>query len=233
MNPSQNPNTGLLLSAVRNLIPLLDQIAFVGGCAAGLLITDPGAAPVRSTVDVDAIVQIASYAELMALEVRLRQLGFEQPHVQGAPLCRWIHGDVILDLVPTDSTILGFSNRWYSPALENAETVEVGGHQIRLISAPYFLATKLEAFRGRGQFDFRASPDLEDIVTVVDGRPEIVAEAQQAATSLQQFLREEFSALLGERDFLEALPGHLLPDAVSQQRIRIVLNRMQQMVGRR
>jgi predicted nucleotidyltransferase len=169
----------------------------------------------------------------MALELRLRQLGFEQPHVEGAPLCRWIHGDVILDLMPTDSTVLGFSSRWYPPALENAGTVKVGGQQIRLISAPYFLATKLEAFHGRGQFDFRTSRDLEDIVAVVDGRPEIVAEAQQAATSLQRFLSDEFSALLAERDFLEALPGHLLPDAVSQQRIRIVLNRMQQIVGRR
>ncbi len=233
MNPSQNPNADLLLSAAKKLVPLLDQIVFVGGCAAGLLITDPGAAPVRSTIDVDAIVQVASYPELMALEVRLRQLGFEQPHVQGAPLCRWVHGDVILDLMPTDSTILGFSNRWYPPALENAGTVELGGYQIRLISAPYFLTTKLEAFHGRGQFDFRTSRDVEDIVTVVDGRPEIVAEAQQAATSLQQFLGDEFSALLAERDFLEALPEHLLPDAVSQQRIRIVLNRMQQIVGRR
>ncbi|MGA2202674.1 MAG: hypothetical protein ABSG40_11985 [Terriglobales bacterium] len=233
MSPPQNPNADLLLSAVQKLVPLLDQLAFVGGCAAGLLITDPGAAPVRPTIDVDAIVQIASYAELMALELRLRQLGFEQPHVEGAPLCRWIHGDVILDLMPTDSTVLGFSSRWYPPALENAGTVKVGGQQIRLISAPYFLATKLEAFHGRGQFDFRTSRDLEDIVAVVDGRPEIVAEAQQAATSLQRFLSDEFSALLAERDFLEALPGHLLPDAVSQQRIRIVLNRMQQIVGRR
>jgi predicted nucleotidyltransferase len=233
VSPPQNPNADLLLSAVQKLVPLLDQLAFVGGCAAGLLITDPGAAPVRPTIDVDAIVQIASYAELMALELRLRQLGFEQPHVEGAPLCRWIHGDVILDLMPTDSTVLGFSSRWYPPALENAGTVKVGGQQIRLISAPYFLATKLEAFHGRGQFDFRTSRDLEDIVAVVDGRPEIVAEAQQAATSLQRFLSDEFSALLAERDFLEALPGHLLPDAVSQQRIRIVLNRMQQIVGRR
>jgi len=233
VSPPQNPNADLLLSAVQKLVPLLDQLAFVGGCAAGLLITDPGAAPVRPTIDVDAIVQIASYAELMALELRLRQLGFEQPHVEGAPLCRWIHGDVILDLMPTDSTVLGFSSRWYPPALENAGTVKVGGQQIRLISAPYFLATKLEAFHGRGQFDFRTSRDLEDIVAVVDGRPEIVAEAQQSETSLQQFLSDEFSALLAERDFLEALPGHLLPDAVSQQRIRIVLNRMQQIVGRR
>jgi predicted nucleotidyltransferase len=196
------------------------------------LLTDPGAAPVRPTIDVDAIVQIASYDELMILERRLRQLGFEQPHVEGAPLCRWIHGDVILDLMPTDSTILGFSSRWYPQALEDAETVEVGGYQTQLISAPYFLATKLEAFHGRGQFDYRISRDIEDIVTVLDGRPEIVAEVERCADLLQQYLKNEFAGLLLERDFVEALPGHLLPDQVSQQRIRIVLERIRQIVGR-
>jgi hypothetical protein len=232
VSPLQNPNADLLLSAVQKLVPLLDRIVFVGGCAAGLLITDPGAAPVRPTVDVDAIVEIVSYAELVALEVLLRQLGFDQPHVECAPLCRWIQGDLILDLMPTDSSILGFTNRWYSQALENAETVEVGEHKIRLISASYFLATKLEAFHGRGQFDYRMSRDIEDIVTVLDGRQEIVAEVQRSTAWLRQYLEDEFSGLLSERDFLEALPGHLLPDAVSQQRIRIILDRVQQIVGR-
>lgn len=170
MNAAQNPNADLLLAAARKLDPLLDRIVFLGGCAAGLLITDPGAAPVRPTLNVDAIVEIASYTEFMALEARLRQLGFEQPHVAGAPLCRWVNEDVMLDLMHTDSAILGFSNRWYPQALENAVTVKIGGRQIRLISAPYFVATKLEAFHGRGQFDYRLSRDVEDIVTVLDGR---------------------------------------------------------------
>jgi hypothetical protein len=58
-------------------------------------------------------------------------------------------------------------------------------------------------------------------------------EAHRSETSLQQYLSGEFSALLSERDFLEALPGHLLPDSVNQQRARIVLMRMQEIVGRR
>jgi hypothetical protein len=77
------------------------------------------------------------------------------------------------------------------------------------------------------------SRDIEDIVTVVDGRAEIVAEVEQSEPSLQRYLCAEFSTLLAERNFLEALPGHLLPDSVSQQRIRIVLTRMQQIVGKR
>jgi predicted nucleotidyltransferase len=135
--------------------------------------------------------------------------------------------------MPTEPSILGFTNRWYRPALEHAGKVKMGEYEIRLITGPYFLATKLDAFHGRGRNDYRMSRDLEDIVTVLDGRPEIIAEEQQADPELQKYLSEEFSALLADRDFLEALPGHLLPDAASQQRIRIVVDRIQQIATKR
>lgn len=93
--------------------------------------------------------------------------------------------------MPTDSSILGFGTRWYHPALENAQRTQIGEHEIRLITAPYFLATKLEAFRGRGRNDFR-SHDLEDIVTVIDGRPETVEEVRHARADLQKYLSDVF-----------------------------------------
>jgi hypothetical protein len=263
----ENPNAGLLLSAVQKLAPLLDRLAFVGGCATGLLVTDPGAAPVRTTFDVDVILELAStvgfaladeylrqreaqpgaapiratddvdaivgaasYGALIKLEEVMRGLGFRESVEEGAPRCRWVSGELVLDLMPTDSSILGFSNRWYRPALENAQQARVRKYEIRVISAPYFLATKLEAFRGRGASDFRMSHDLEDIITVVDGRPELVDEVHLAPADLQKYLSDQFRNLLGSRDFLEALPGHLLPDVASQQRLGLVLKRMQQLV---
>jgi len=226
---SDNPNLAQLVAAATKLEPILDQIAFVGGCVAGLLLTDPAAAPVRPTLDVDAIVAIASYAEFTQWEKRLRELGFRESHAEGAPICRWLHGDLILDLMPTDPSILGFSNRWYGPALENSPRTRIGEFEIRVITAPYFLATKLEAFHGRGKNNFR-SHDLEDVVTVIDGRSELGDEVRLVAADLQQYLSEEFRALLSNRDFREALPGHLLPDAASQQRLGLVVNRMQQLV---
>ena len=53
------PNLDLLERAAEKLRPLLPEIVFVGGCATGLLITDPGAAAVRGTYDVDVITEIA------------------------------------------------------------------------------------------------------------------------------------------------------------------------------
>jgi len=228
MPEAQNPNAQMLAAAVEKLVPLLDRIVFVGGCATGLLITDPGASPVRPTLDVDAIIDLASYAQFADLENRLQDLGFQPSHAEGAPICRWTHQDLVLDLMPTDSSILGFSNRWYHMALQNSETTRIGTHKIRLITAPYFLATKLEALHGRGQHDYRLSRDLEDIVTVINGRPEIVNEVQETEDRLRQYLSDQLSTLLADRNFMEALPGHLLPDAASQQRLRIVLHRIEQ-----
>lgn len=225
-----NPNLAQLAAAAAKLAPLLDQIAFVGGCVTGLLLTDSAAAPVRLTFDVDAIVAIPSYAEFTLLENRLRELGFRESHAEGAPICRWLHGDLILDLMPTDPSILGFGNRWHGPALEKVQRVRIGEYEIRLITAPYYLATKLEAFHGRGKNDFRMSHDIEDVVTIIDGRPEIVDEVRIAASDLRDYLGEEFRALLSNRDFREALPGHLLPDSASQQRIGLVVKRMEQLI---
>ncbi len=227
--PQANPNLALLVAAAEKLKPLLGEIAFVGGCVTGLLLTDPAASPVRSTLDVDAIVAASSYADFTVLEGRLRELGFHQPHSEGTPICRWVSGDLILDLMPTDISVLGFTNRWYRPALENSLIRAIGQLEVRVITAPYFLGTKLEAFHGRGKNDFRMSHDLEDIVTVIDGRAELVDEVRDSPVDLRKYLSDAFRELLSNRNFVEALPGHLLPDLASQQRVSLVVERMKKL----
>jgi predicted nucleotidyltransferase len=226
----ENPNALLLSAGIRALAPLLDRIVLVGGCATGLLITDPAAAPVRATLDVDVIVEIASYAEFICLEDTLRELGFHQSLQSGAPVCRWLREELILDVMPTDTAILGFTNRWYRPAFADAQKIRVGEHNCRLITAPYFLATKLEAFHGRGHGDYRVSHDLEDIVTVLDGRAEAVEETNAAAQDLREFLDGEFRALLANPAFIDALPGYLPPDAASQRRAGLILERIKRVI---
>ena len=100
---------------------------------------------------------------------------------------------------------------------------------IRVVTAPYFLATKLEAFQGRGQGDLFASKDLEDVVTVLDGRPTLVAEVEREPADLIAFLREEIEQLTANPRLEDALSGYLLPDGVSQSRIRLVLERLHQL----
>jgi hypothetical protein len=98
-------NIGRLIAAARLLNPLLDELVFVGGCATGLLVTDPAAPSVRPTFDVDAIAEIASYSEYVEFCGRVRALGFAEDASEGAPICRRIHGDVVLDVMPLDEQI--------------------------------------------------------------------------------------------------------------------------------
>lgn len=134
----------------------------------------------------------------------------------------------------TDPALLGFSNKWYEPAMATAKAVELpSGKRIRMVLAPYFLATKLEAFDGRGKGDYRSSPDIEDIVAVLDGRAEILDEIKGASDNLQNYLADRFSTLLITQEFVEALAGHLPGDPASQGRLPLIKERIEAMAGNR
>jgi len=213
------------------LKPLLSEIVFVGRCTTGLLITDPAASPVRATDDVDVIVEVASYAEYARFSKRLRNLGFSEDSSEGAPICRWLIDQMKLDVMPTHETILGCSNRWYKPAIEAAALVELDGFQLRVVTTPYFIGTKLEAFRGRGRGDFYASSDLEDIVTLLDGRTTVVEDVADTPSELRRYIGREVGKLLDNPQFVNALPGHLAGDEISQARVPMVLRTLNSLRG--
>jgi hypothetical protein len=129
-----DPNRALFESVVRLLAPLLDELVFVGGCTTGLFITDPAVAGVRPTMDVDAIVDVTSYAKYVALSDRLRALGLAEDTTPGAPLCRWRQDGLIVDVMPVDERILGFSNRWYPAAIEMAQRFDIAGLDVRVVA---------------------------------------------------------------------------------------------------
>jgi predicted nucleotidyltransferase len=228
-----DPNLEQLIDAARRLRPLLDELVFVGGAVTGLLVTDKAASAPRVTFDVDAIVEVASYAEYAKFGDRLRSLGFSEDARAGAPVCRWVMRGTTLDVMPLDEKVLGFSNRWYRAALETAVQRRLADDlQIWMVTAPLFLATKIEAFKSRGNGDFSASHDLEDLISVVDGRKEIVEEVRAATSELRAYIAAEIDVLLSARAFLDALPGYLHPDAISQRRIGRIRERLRTLAAR-
>ena len=64
-------NRDQLMEAAKILRPLLGELVFVGGCVTGLLITDKAVGDPRSTLDVDAIAEITSYAQYAEFGERL------------------------------------------------------------------------------------------------------------------------------------------------------------------
>ena len=113
---------------------------------------------------------------------------------------------------------------WRAPKIRHQLADEL---VVRVVTDPYFIAAKLEAFKGRGNGEF-FSHDLEDLINVVDGRETLATEVQTENAALREYLRTEVSGLLATPQFLDALPGHLRPDPTSQARVRVVLQRLQE-----
>jgi hypothetical protein len=144
-----------------------------------------------------------------------------------APICRWRFGEVKVDLMPTDERVLGFANRWYPLAIASASLVSLpSGKQIRLISAPAFLATKFEAFATRGKGDLMSSHDFEDIINVLDGRADVEAEVAAADSGLTDYLANRFREIARHPDFDNTLPGLVTYDELYEDRIRRVRGRI-------
>lgn len=226
---SNDPNINVLELVVRALGSLREELVLVGGCSVGLLISDTARPPVRETVDVDMVAQVASISEYYQTAERLRACGFKEA-ADDANMCRWKNGNLILDVLPSSESILGHStNQWYPAAVATAQLAELpSGLRVRLITAPLFLATKFDAFHSRGEGDYLRH-DMEDIVNLVDGRVEILEEI--SGSPPEAFLRDEFESLITDDAFLDLLPAHFRGDATSQARVEVVLERMRKLAG--
>ncbi len=224
-----DPNVEWLALAADELGPLCTDVVFVGSSVLGLLITDAGAPDVRPTEDIDCVVQVATKEEWLRTQLGLEAREFRADTSENAPMCRFLKGDLILDVIPSRSEILGFAGEWLSKALPHSQERRLpGGQKVSIISAPYFVASKLEAFADRGKGDFLVSEDLEDIVAVVSGRPSLVDEIVVASEEVRAYVAGQLCSL-GDR-FIEVLPGYLLPDPGSQTRIPIIARRLEKLM---
>jgi predicted nucleotidyltransferase len=208
----------------RRLRDLDIEGVFVGGATVAALVTDPASVPPRYTEDVDVVVPADSRLKYEQVEERLRAAGYAQPMGEH-PICRWMIGGILVDLMPLLPEILGFGNRWYISALSSARVFRVDHTQFRLIDAPHLLATKLEAHFSRGVEDPMMSRDLTDILVIIDGRPELSQELAEAPGALRSYIASGVQKLL-DQDLEGLIPGHLPADSVSQARAPVILQRV-------
>lgn len=221
-------NFEIVARVASSLQELVDEVVFVGGSSVAFLITDEDIVTVRPTLDVDVIVEVMNLPDYLRFEKRLKKLGFK-PDADG-PRCRFTIDGILVDVMPDNAEILGFSNRWYKSAVETAETHAIGDMKIRVASPPLFLATKFEAHHGRSEGDYVGSHDLEDILAVVDGRPTLIRDCISAPEEVKDYLRDEFAALLADDEFINVLPGFVEPTG-GAGRAEVVRNRLKNLVN--
>lgn len=221
----------MLAVVARGLRDLKDQVVFVGGAVVDLYITDPSGDPVRATDDVDCVVGITSRPEYGVLEEKLRGLGFTHPlDDPDAPICRWRFSGILVDVMPMEGDVLGFSNRWYPEGIANAQRARLeDGTEVSYLSLPYFVASKIEAFFGRGKGDFYGSPDIEDIAAVADRAEDFAEKMASAPESVRTYLEEKLRELLENDVFVQSIQGHLGTQA-GQGRIDRTLRALRSLV---
>jgi len=73
------------------------------------------------------------------------------------------------------------------------------------------------------------SEDIQDIVAVIDGRPEIIDEIKNAPEDLREYLRKEFKVIGESEQLKNFLPGLL--DRSSQNRIPIIMERIKKIAA--
>lgn len=216
----------MLIQVAEALGPeLIQKVTFVGGCTTGLLLTDEFTKEqVRSTDDVDLIVSVLGYTGFHHLQEQLRRKGFrdstEHDDDDAMPICAMRLNELRVDFMPDNAKVLGFSNRWYKKAVETATPYSLTDElTIRLVTPVYFMATKLEAWKGRGKGDALGSRDIEDILNLIDGRQELASEIDHAEAEERHYISKEFQALQANTYFSHAIQNAAGGDLARSKRL--------------
>jgi predicted nucleotidyltransferase len=135
--------------------------------------------------------------------------------------------------MPTDPDILGFSNPWYEEAIATAATITLdSGAEIRAATPVLLVATKLCAWKGRGRGDLLRSLDVHDMLTLIDGRPELIDEFRAASPNLRTYIRNELLDLKAEPYLDYAVEGATASyGAIGAERARLVRDRIEELLA--
>lgn len=217
------PKNAFVLEAVAHgLSDMLDQFVFVGGSVVELYASSETYQEARETDDVDCVVEVTSLASYYILEEKLRALGFNDDMDVDAPICRKLYKGIKVDIMPTDEHILQFTNKWYKEGFVNAQSYALSSEKhIKILTAPYFIASKLEAFFSpyrKYNLDVYASHDFEDIIYILDNCNNIMSLIDNSNQTVRTYIQQQFHYLLKNKPVIYALSG-ILRDDENEKRV--------------
>jgi len=203
-----NPQIENLEKVATILARVPERFVFTGGGTIVLYVDEIVRDELRPTKDVDCVVEIFSRTEYYRLATMLREVGLSECTEPDAPMCRWEYRELLIDIMPCGAEVLGFSNRWYVEGLRNSIAYTLpSNREIYIFSPLYLLASKIEAFLGRGQ-SFYFSKDIEDIVVLLDGCEALPREFNRVEGEVKLFLQQWFRE---NQENLEDAVANFLP----------------------
>lgn len=220
-------NIAVVAEVAAALKTIEEQVVFVGGAVVSLYTDDPAADEIRPTQDVDMTINVINLGHWVALQEKLGTLGFH-PDPQGHAICSYKYKDIPVDIMSAEDGPMGPANRWYKIGFQDLWTVNAHEQEVKILTAPCFLATKFEAYNNRGS-DYRTSHDIEDIVYVLDNRTTIVSEIQHTEKEIREFLIEQLLLIIDMGLLEEILMAHVHPLMV-EERMPIVIEKIEKII---
>lgn len=205
---------------------------FVGGATVPFYLPEAYLPQARPTEDIDIVMKVIGRQQGWINDEVLRGKGFQNDISEDAPICRWVYRGFKVDVISLDALTVGFTNRWYKEGFERAIEVIATPVSIKIFSLPYFLASKIVAFRDRGKSDYMGSRDMEDIVSMLEvaSEDQLEKKLSQASKEARAFLKQEFELLLATSDFIDCIPGAVFNRSAANEAASVVSERMRTLV---
>lgn len=216
------------------LSKLKNKFVYVGGAVVELYCDDPARAEVRPTDDIDVVVELLNYGSYATLEENLRTIGINH-HIDDnnnqdltqSVICRYRYHGIIIDIMPTNDEILGFTNIWYKDGLQNSIPYKLDDLlTIQIFPLPYFIASKFEALKSerpeKGGKDYRVNSDFEDIIYIFDNRINIKDELIECENYVKVYLQKMITALLKRPYIEEEITANLEYSSSNQRKDKIL-----------
>lgn len=208
---------------------LNEKVAFVGGAVVGLYSNDLAAEDVRPTKDIDIILHIISLGNLELFREALLSKGFIQ-HADDDVVCRFRYKGILVDVMATHPIDWAPANRWFAPGFDYLISQNIDNQTFRLLSLPYFMATKFDAHADRGGLDPRTSKDFEDIVYLLDYIVNFEQQILAAPKDVKTYLVSQFDAILKDDLKQEAILAQL-SYAIQMERFKIIMAKIKAIVA--
>ena len=208
---------------------LNDKVVYVGGAVVSLYIDDLAAEDIRPTKDIDISLEITTIVALEALREDLSTKGFTQSHEDDV-ICRFRFEDIKIDVMATKAIGWAPANPWFEPGFNSALPIDVDGMTIKILTLPYFLATKFLAFYNRGGKDPRLSHDFEDITYILNYKSNFKEQILNADKKVQDYLKNAFLNIAENQLWQEAILGNIYFEE-QEFRYEKIMNQLKEIAG--
>jgi predicted nucleotidyltransferase len=222
-------NIAVVAEVAEALKHIKHDMVFVGGAVVSLYTDDPAADEIRPTQDIDMTINIVNLSHWKHIQEQLGVLGFH-PDPFGHAICSYRFKDIPVDIMAAEDGPFGPSNRWYKIGFNNIWTANAKNQEIKILSAPCYLATKFEAFNNRGS-DYRTSHDMEDIIYVLDNRIGIVEDIKNDNAIIAHFIKEQLQNIIHKGMMQEVLVAHIHPLMLAE-RLPMVEDKITQILNK-